>query len=420
MSSRASRWSRRNSRPRWTASASSRSRLKGEPFDPNEHEAMALPAPRGRGAGHRDRGLPVGLPHQRRGPAAGPRGGGGIAMARGTDHYKTLGVDKKVSRGGHEEGVPQARGASTTRTRTRPAGAEERFKAISEAYDTLGRSGQAQEVRPRRVRVRRRHLAVRRRRLRRAAAPAARPTSARSRTSCRAIFNTGGGRTTRTKPATERGKDLETAVTLSFEQALGGRAGAGLGRPPTPACTTCRGTGARPGHVSPRSARSATAAASRPRARACSRSPARARAATASGTVIEEPVRDVRAARAGCARSSATGSTSPRACARARGSGWPGKGEAGLRGGPAGDLYVVTHVTESAGLQAQGRPLRGRGPDHGRRGARRRRGRGADAARHQEAARRAGHQARHGPAAARRGRRRSCPVPAGATCTIAS
>ena len=36
------------------------------------------------------------------------------------------------------------------------------------------------------------------------------------------IFNTGGGRSTRTKPATERGKDLETAVTLSFEQALTG------------------------------------------------------------------------------------------------------------------------------------------------------------------------------------------------------
>src|SRR5690349_22297679 len=36
------------------------------------------------------------------------------------------------------------------------------------------------------------------------------------------IFNTGGGRGTRTKPATERGKDLETSVTLSFEQALSG------------------------------------------------------------------------------------------------------------------------------------------------------------------------------------------------------
>ena len=47
----------------------------------------------------------------------------------------------------------------------------------------------------------------------------------------------------------------------------------------------------------------------------------------------------------------------------------PGKGEAGLRGGPAGDLYVVTHVERVAGVPAQGRELRGRGADHGRRGA---------------------------------------------------
>ena len=102
------------------------------------------------------------------------------------------------------------------------------------------------------------------------------------------IFNTGGGRGTRTKPATERGKDLETSVTLSFEQALDRRAGAGVGGHPL-------GVHDVPRHAAPgrarrrRSARSATAAASRPRARACSRSPARARAATAPGTVIEDP-----------------------------------------------------------------------------------------------------------------------------------
>jgi molecular chaperone DnaJ len=31
-----------------------------------------------------------------------------------------------------------------------------------------------------------------------------------------------------------------------------------------------------------------------------------------------------------------------------------GKGEAGLRGGPAGDLYVVTHVTESGVFKPKG------------------------------------------------------------------
>src|ERR687896_492636 len=36
------------------------------------------------------------------------------------------------------------------------------------------------------------------------------------------IFNTGGGRGTRTRPAAERGRDLETTVSLSFDQAVEG------------------------------------------------------------------------------------------------------------------------------------------------------------------------------------------------------
>ena len=40
--------------------------------------------------------------------------------------------------------------------------------------------------------------------------------------------------------------------------------------------------------------------------------------------------------------------------ARARGSRLAGKGEAGLRGGPPGDLYVVTHVDESTVFKRKG------------------------------------------------------------------
>src|SRR6185436_20652414 len=63
------------------------------------------------------------------------------------------------------------------------------------------------------------------------------------------IFNTaGGGRggSVRTKPVAERGRDLETTVSLSFEQAVQG-AQVPVSVATHAACGTCRGTGARPG-----------------------------------------------------------------------------------------------------------------------------------------------------------------------------
>ena len=89
---------RRAASPRSSASGIQAFSPEGEPFDPNEHEAMAQQPVRGRRVRHRRRGLPAGLPPQRRGPASRPRRRRGVAaMARGPDHYKTLGVDKKAS-----------------------------------------------------------------------------------------------------------------------------------------------------------------------------------------------------------------------------------------------------------------------------------------------------------------------------------
>src|SRR3954451_6843302 len=58
-------------------------------------------------------------------------------MARGTDHYRTLGVEKKAS----QEDIKKAYRKLARQYHpdtNKEAGAEERFKAISEAYDTLG------------------------------------------------------------------------------------------------------------------------------------------------------------------------------------------------------------------------------------------------------------------------------------------
>src|SRR5207237_8159167 len=83
------------------------------------------------------RGLPVRLSHQWRGPEARPSRRGGVAMARAADYYKTLGVDKKASQDEIKKAYRKLARQYHPDT-NKEAGAEERFKDISEAYDGLG------------------------------------------------------------------------------------------------------------------------------------------------------------------------------------------------------------------------------------------------------------------------------------------
>src|SRR3954469_8912044 len=162
-------------------------------------------------------------------------------MARAGDYYKVLGVDKKAS----QEEIKKAyrKLARTYHPDTnKEAGSEERFKEISEAYDVLGDPEKRKKY-------------DRGQSVFGGGSPfggggAAGGAGAGDFGSfsdiLSNIFNSGGGRAPRTKPATERGKDLETAVTLSFEQALAG-AQVPVSVATHSACTTCRGSGARPG-----------------------------------------------------------------------------------------------------------------------------------------------------------------------------
>ena len=218
--------------------------------------------------------------------------------------------------------------------------------------------------------------------------------------------------------SSERGKDLETTVTLSFEQAIEGAQVPVVGRHARGRARPAAARGARPG-TSPKvcpvcNGRGVEAqgqgvfSITRP----CSR-------CNGSGTVIEEPcptcagegrLREVKRYRVNIPAGVREGSRIQLA----------GKGEAGLRGGPPGDLYVVTHVTESPVFKPKGDNYEVEVPITVAEALG-----GAEVEvptlqRHQEAARRAGHQARHGPAPARRGAAEARPVPAGATCTIAS
>ena len=158
-----------------------------------------------------------------------------------------------------------------------------------------------------------------------------------------------GGRRARNRP--QRGRDLETEVRISFDQSISG-AQVPLSVPTSSICNTCHGTGAKPGttpKVCPRcegrgieSQGQGMFSITQP----CS-------LCGGSGTVIEDPcptchgsgaIRTVKKFRVNIPAGVKEGSRIRVA----------GKGEDGPRGGPAGDLYVVTHVDPSPAFKRKG------------------------------------------------------------------
>src|SRR5215218_10207989 len=164
------------------------------------------------------------------------------------------------------------------------------------------------------------------------------------------LFGGGGGGTGRA-PRPERGRDLETDVHVSFEQAMEGGQGS-VTVPLAAPGPTCRGTGARPG-TSPT---------------VCSRCQGRGVEAESQGLFsISQPCRQCGGTgteiKDPCPTCQGTGRTRQvkryrvnipagvRDASRAR---LAGKGEAGPRGGPQGDLYVVTRVGASDIFERKG------------------------------------------------------------------
>jgi molecular chaperone DnaJ len=254
-------------------------------------------------------------------------------MAAVRDPYKTLGVDRKAS----DEEIKKAyrklaRQYHPDRNQG-DKGAEERFKEVQEAYSVLSD-----------------------------------PEKRKVYDSGGGIFGGGfdpgafrtgggfggfgdilsdlfgaGGRGGRA-PRPERGRDLETDVHISFAQAMEG-AQIPVSVPVSAPCTTCHGTGARPGTLPT----------------VCSRCQGRGVEAESQGLFsISQP----------CRQCGGTGTEIKDPCPTCGGSGrtrqvkryrvnipagvrdgsrvrLAGKGEAGPRGGGSGDLYVVTRVGES-------------------------------------------------------------------------
>jgi molecular chaperone DnaJ len=263
------------------------------------------------------------------------------------DYYKTLGVDRKAS----QEDIKKAYRKLARQYHpdtNKDAGAEARFKEISEAYDVLGDPEKRKKY-------------DRGGSVLGGAGPfgGGGPGGAGAGNDFGSfsdilsnIFNTTAGRGgARTAPAAERGRDLETTVTLSFEQAVEG-AQVPVAVATHTACTTCRGTGARPG-TSPSVCPVCQGRGVESEGQGVFSITRPCRRCGGTGTVIEQPcptcggegrLRELKRYRVNIPAGVRDGSRIRLA----------GKGEAGLRGGPAGDLYVVTQVTESPVFRRKG------------------------------------------------------------------
>jgi molecular chaperone DnaJ len=165
------------------------------------------------------------------------------------------------------------------------------------------------------------------------------------------LFGSAGGRGGARAPRPEQGRDLETEVHISFEQAMEG-AQIPVSVPLSAPCPTCRGTGAKPGT----------------QPTICSR---------CNGSGVEAESQGLFSISQPCRQCGGTGTEIKDPCPTCQGSGrtrqvkryrvnipagvkdgsrvrLAGKGEAGPRGGPAGDLYVVTRVAESPIFKRKG------------------------------------------------------------------
>jgi molecular chaperone DnaJ len=269
-------------------------------------------------------------------------------MADRPDHYKILGVGKNAS----EEEIKKAyRKLARQYHPDRNAGdkqAEERFKQISQAHDVLSDPDK-------------------RKAYDRGTGPLGGFAGGFDPGSFGGGFSDilsnlfggrggggGGAGNVRAGRAQQRGRDLETEVSLTFDQGVNG-AQVPLAVPTSQPCPTCQGTGAKPGttpKVCPVCQGRGVEAQSQgifSISQPCS-------SCHGSGTVIEDPCptcsgsgaqRSVRRLRVNIPAGVHDGSRIRLA----------GKGEPGLRGGEAGDLFVITRVQESPVFKASGENL---------------------------------------------------------------
>ena len=261
------------------------------------------------------------------------------------DHYKVLGVERKASQDEIKRAYRKLARKYHPDKNPGDAKAEARFKQISTAHDILGDADKRKDYD---------------RALLNPFSQAGRGGTGQPGFDTSGfgdilsdLFGQARGRPGGPPPRTraERGRDLEAEISISFEQAIEG-AEVSITVPTYERCGTCGGTGAKPGtapKVCPRcqgrgieSEGQGLFSISQP----CSR-------CGGAGTVIEDPCptcqgagrnRTVKRYRVNVPAGVREGSRIRLA----------GKGEPGRNGGPDGDLFVVTHVQDSAVFARKG------------------------------------------------------------------
>ena len=257
------------------------------------------------------------------------------------DFYKTLGVDRKASKDQIKKAYRKlARKYHPDRNKNDKA-AEERFKEISEAYEVLsdpekrklfdsgGMYGPA---------------------VGRGGFDFSQSHGGGGGFGDFISDIFGGGRGGQAQ-AQARGRDIETEVSLSFDQAMHGTQ-IQVAVPKMEACKTCAGTGAKAG-TSPKTCPKCNGRGILSKSQGFFSMSEPCTECGGTGTVIEER----------CQACDGSGATSQvkryrvnipagvREGSRIR---LKGKGQAGLRGGPPGDLYVVTRVAPSSIFKRKG------------------------------------------------------------------
>ncbi|ASR04980.1 MULTISPECIES: molecular chaperone DnaJ [Gordonia] len=170
------------------------------------------------------------------------------------------------------------------------------------------------------------------------------------------LFNRGGGsQRTSTASRPRRGKDLETETSLSFKDAALGTTVPLRVTSPSP-CTTCHGSGAKPG-TSPRVCPNCNGSGFVSRNQGAFGFSEPCQDCQGTGSRIDDPCTD-------CSGSGVKNRTRtinvriPAGVEDGQRIRLAGQGEAGRRGAPSGDLYVVVHVTPHKQFTRSGNDLR--------------------------------------------------------------
>ena len=271
-------------------------------------------------------------------------------MADRTDYYKTLGVGKNASEDEIKKAYRKLARKYHPDANAGDKSAEERFKQISQAHDVLSDPDK-------------------RKAYDRTGSPFGQFANAAGSAASGQGFDpsafsggfgdilsnlfggsggpgagAGAGSVRGAQPRPARGRDLETEVSLTFDQAVNG-AQVSLTVPTSQACPTCSGTGARPG-TAPRVCPVCNGTGMEAQSQGIFSMSQPCSNCHGQGTVIDDPCptchgsgaqRSVRKLRANIPAGVKDGSRIRLA----------GRGEPGLRGAEPGDLYVITRVAES-------------------------------------------------------------------------